>query len=105
MNEGNDTNTTPENDTEDSVTLEGYQAYVAQMMERNNQLLEAQLVMLEALMESNMRVYDALYVLLTQVSGSREMPDGLRKQHSEGSYYFPPFALSETPGEDKDEDE
>lgn len=91
MTEGNDTQ--PEDNEQEQVTLTGYEAYLADRIEH-------MAVMHDAILESNMRVYDAIIVLIGVISGDRRVGDGLRAQHKEGKYYFPPFSIADAPGPD-----
>lgn len=50
--------------------------------------------LLEANLETSVRIYDALITLITAVTGSRHMSDGLRQQHHEGITYHPPYAVT-----------
>ena len=102
MDEGNDSpeghNEFPEGTEEpterEEVTLSGFEAFIAEEVEHQGTISEA-------ILESNMRVYDSILALITVISGDRRIADGLRAQHKEGTYYFPPFALSRI---DKDDD-
>lgn len=62
-------------------------------------LLETSNMLLEANLEANIRIYDVLGGLLTVAPGGKEVWEGLRSQHAQGLYYFPPFAIGDY-GED-----